>query len=46
MNDKTVLNIIEEVCDEMCNNYCKYIGLDDQDELDEHCNECPLNKLQ
>lgn len=50
MDDKTdgssVVQIIEAVCDEICRHYCRYAYNGTQDELDEHCNDCPLNKLQ
>lgn len=46
---KTVTGIIEEVCEEMCNNYCKYTDMAydhlDQDEIFEKCEDCPLNRL-
>lgn len=47
-----VTDIIESVCNEMCNKYCKYPdtykpeehgGLELQDS--EICAECPLNRL-
>lgn len=41
----SVVNIIESVIEEFCSNYCKYPGWNDQDELDEHCNDCPFNRL-
>lgn len=50
-NDKTVTQIIEEIKDNMCTNYCKYPMLWDEEkegmELcdSEHCQNCPLNRL-
>ncbi len=50
MDDKTdgssVVQIIEAVCIEICKHYCKYADNGTQDEFDEHCNNCPLEKLQ
>ena len=50
MDDKTdgssVVQIMQAVCDEICRHYCKYADNNTQDELDEHCNNCPLNQLQ
>lgn len=49
MAEKTATQIIEEVRDEMCNKYCKYPDLwdDENGELcdSEECQNCPLNKL-
>lgn len=42
----SVVQIIEAVSDEICRHYCKYADGGTQDELDEHCNNCPLEKLQ
>lgn len=44
----SVVGIIESVCDDICNNYCKYTeqSFTDQDELNEICENFPLNKLQ
>lgn len=41
----SVVQIIESVCDKFCKNYCKYTDCGDQDELDEHCNNCPFERL-
>lgn len=49
--DKTVREIIGEVIDDMCMNYCKY-QKETQEHLDNHncvcdkCLTCPMNKLQ
>lgn len=40
-----VTKIIEEVCGEICDNYCKYPYQESEDGLCEKCNECPLNRL-
>jgi len=48
---QTVTHLIESVCSEICDNYCKFpelYGSDDEafDKLmQEHCNDCPLNRL-
>lgn len=49
---KTATQIIEEVREDMCNNYCKHIEqMKDKPtmELDEfcakYCEKCPLNRL-
>lgn len=48
MDKENVVGIIEAVCDDICNNYCKYTeqAFTDQDELNEICENCPLNRLQ
>lgn len=38
-----VAEVIEEVCQEICDKYCKYS--DRQEQTDEICENCPLNKL-
>ncbi|MGN0417032.1 hypothetical protein [Anaerostipes faecalis] len=44
--NKTVTDILEEVKQQICDDYCKYPTLiDDIEELDTKCTECPLNKL-
>ena len=51
MSDKqeSVVNIIQKVIEEMCNKYCKFpeqYSEEDEEKLyDEHCKNCPLNKL-
>lgn len=44
-----IIKIIEWVCDEMCNKYCKYTDKSyealSQNEVYEKCEDCPLNKL-
>lgn len=46
---KTVTDILEEVKQEMCDDYCKYPTIvNDREDLfadDSPCIECPLNKL-
>ena len=51
--DKTAIDLIECVCDEMCNDYCKWPDEWDPDEHDGVdlcdsyvCDNCPLNKLR
>lgn len=51
MKEKTISQLLEEVANEICNNYCKYMRENCSDEefdkiLDKHCSNCPLNKLQ
>lgn len=48
---KNVIFIISKVCEEICNDYCKYSdtkydGKIDQDGTCGHYEDCPLNKLQ
>jgi len=49
MNDegKTAYEIMEEVAEEFCNEYCRFPFLvEDEDELySKHCEKCPINKL-
>jgi len=45
---ETVQSIINEVTEQICNEYCKYTGLEDIDEdklYDEYCVKCPLQRL-
>ena len=44
---KSVNEILTEVCAEICDKYCKFPELcDDEDELIEgHCEDCPLCEL-
>ena len=48
---KTVVQIIEEVKEDICNHYCKYPDIWDEEEQgtelidSEYCQKCPLNKL-
>ena len=47
--NESVVSVISKVCEEICNDYCKY-G-DKQYEADPdgtcgHYDDCPLNKLQ
>lgn len=47
--DVTVSDIIEEVKNRICNDYCKYsdeygpAGFDDM--IEDHCGDCPLGRL-
>lgn len=54
--EKSIIKIIEEVCEDMCTNYCKYPGMvseaykgkkDEGEEMlyDHICEKCPLNRL-
>lgn len=50
MKEKTISQLLEEVANEICDHYCKYMhGSYLEEELDEvldkHCSICPLNKL-
>ena len=44
-----VVSVIENVCEEICNHYCKWpeqYGADEyEDLLEEKCNFCPLDRL-
>ena len=45
---QSVIDIINEVCADICDHYCKYtanIGEYTQAEVDDHCRTCPLNRL-
>lgn len=49
---KTVAQVVEEVCQDICDHYCKYpaeYNFDDDLSFDriyeDHCNDCPLNRL-
>ena len=44
--EKSISEIIEEVCVKICDDYCKYPMLcKREDDLLKICDECPLNKL-
>lgn len=51
MDDKTIPQILEGIAEEICQNYCKYPDLWDENvegiELCESdfCKNCPLNKV-
>lgn len=51
MSDKreSVVNIIQEVIEEICDNHCKFpdqYSEENEERLyEEHCDNCPLNKL-
>ena len=37
----------EQIKERMCDEYCYYaIAMHDQDVLDKHCEECPMNELK
>lgn len=51
---KTACNLLQEIIDKMCLNYCKYgekidsAGDDDaavEKITEKHCENCPLNKI-
>lgn len=50
-HDKSITEILQEVTEDICNNYCKYPDTWDEEkegcELCESdiCNNCPLNRL-
>lgn len=50
-NTKTITAQIEEIKDDICNDYCKYPDIYDEEkegcDLSEsdHCQNCPLNRL-
>lgn len=47
--NKTVAQVIESVCEEMCNDFCKY-SMKGAEPTDDgtcgHFEDCPLNRLQ
>lgn len=51
METKTITAQIEEIKDDICNHYCKWPDIWDEEkegcELSEsdHCRNCPLNRL-
>lgn len=47
---KTVSETLEEISEDICNNYCKYPGQWDEETMgelsdSEICSKCPLNRL-
>lgn len=43
---KPITKEIEELSGEFCDKYCKYACLvDNEEQLEEICNKCPMNKL-
>lgn len=40
--EQTVADIIEEVKKDICDNYCKYSS---EEDIEEKCPDCPLNRL-
>lgn len=45
---KSFTSIIEEVCEDICDNYCKYRGTEDEDQVCDLVREkgsCPLDRL-
>ena len=41
----TVTGLLEEIANELCDGYCKYRDTLNEDELEERCEKCPLNKI-
>lgn len=47
--DKTITRIIDEVCEDICNNYCEYRNTGDEECICEKVrteSTCPLDKLR
>lgn len=48
---KTIIEQLQDIGEEMCNNYCKWPDLYDEDKEgvalseSEQCKNCPLNRL-
>jgi len=49
-DQKTMVQVIEEVCEQMCNDFCRFsysaAGYVSDDGSCGHFDDCPLNKLQ
>ena len=48
MNEKNLMRVIEEVCEDICDNYCKYSETVDENfecEVIRSGEGCPLDKL-
>ena len=49
MSNKSIIEIIEEVKEDICSNYCKYPSMyspeDWEENMDEICSNCPLDRL-
>ena len=51
MSDKTITQTLDEIASEICNDYCKYPALWDEEkegcELSESeiCSKCPLGRI-
>lgn len=46
-NQKSIMDMLTELSDEICNNYCKYQTMYDKSEdpdmlYEKHCKNCPL----
>ena len=42
----TVAQMLNDIATEICDHYCKYAdSIEEEEELVEHCWECPLNLL-
>ena len=43
----TVTGLLQEIADDFCDNYCKYPDryTDEDKMMEEHCDQCPLNKI-
>jgi len=47
MGKEIIVTTLEEMCELMCDNYCRYPDtVASQEELDDICESCPLNDLQ
>lgn len=46
---RSIIEIIEEVKEDICDKYCKYPSMytpdEWEDKIDELCGECPLSRL-
>lgn len=45
-NNKTAIKIIYEVCEDICDNFCKYRETINEDCECVMCDKCPLDRLQ
>ena len=47
--DKSIARMLEEVCNQMCDKYCKYPGMYSREEwedvFEDICDKCPLMRL-
>lgn len=47
--EKSIARILEEVCNQMCDKYCKYPGMYSNEEwedvFEDICDKCPLMRL-
>jgi hypothetical protein len=42
---KTISEMFEDIKEQMCDKYCKYVDELGEEEIDELCTNCPLNRL-